>query len=57
MPLMERALDIPGLADALDISESHARRLVIRGEIKGKKVGGKIWRISPEAVRDYLRSA
>jgi excisionase family DNA binding protein len=50
----ERALDIPGLASMLDISESHARRLLLRGELRGKKVGN-VWRVHPETVREYLR--
>jgi excisionase family DNA binding protein len=52
-PGLEAALTIDQVAQALSIHHTHVRRLLRRGELRGKKVGA-IWRVTPQAVRDFL---
>lgn len=53
---LERALSLPQVAEILAISETTARRLVTRGDIKSKLVGGQ-YRILPSTIREYMKSA
>ena len=50
---IEPAIDIPGLATALSLGYTAARKLVISGEMPARKVGG-VWRIRPEDVRAFM---
>lgn len=46
-------LNLKEMCCLLDITDNTARKLLINGEIKGKKVG-KEWRILKQNVLDYL---
>ncbi len=51
---MQRALTPPQVADYLQIGQRTALDLIRAGEIPARKVGGQ-WRVSPEALEEYLR--
>ena len=43
--------------EAAEVMHCHTetvKRLLRRGELKGNKVGGKNWRVTRDAVKEYL---
>jgi excisionase family DNA binding protein len=48
-----RAYSPSGLAAAWKCSEKHVRNLLNSGQLRGWKLGGKLWRIKPDAVEEY----
>lgn len=43
------------LADLMGCSERHVRNLIASGELRAFRFGGKLLRITPEAVEDYIQ--
>jgi excisionase family DNA binding protein len=46
-------LSIPETARRLNVSENVVRKALLRGELKGFKIG-RAWRISPQSVDEKL---
>jgi excisionase family DNA binding protein len=55
-PEFEPLLSVPDLATALNTHPATIRRLIKDGELPALKVGPH-WRVTPEALRDYIREA
>jgi excisionase family DNA binding protein len=49
-------LSIPETAQRLKASEQVVRRALLRGELKGFKIG-RAWRVTPESVDRLLRGS
>lgn len=52
-----KLLDVHEVADCLGVSVTTVKRLVRSGEITPLRVGVRLVRFSPDAIRDYLDRA
>ena len=43
-------------ADMMGVNAATVRAWLRDGKLKGSKLGGRIWRISEEAIRDFVNS-
>src|SRR5215470_11397331 len=50
----DELLTVKDVATRLKVSTATVRRLLARGEIRGRKVGGRQWRIAPETLTRYI---
>jgi excisionase family DNA binding protein len=44
------------VATKLQLHARTIRRLLVSGELPGKKIGGKEWRISAASLREYIEN-
>lgn len=51
---MEELLTLKQAAKTLRVSLTHARGMVRRGELPASRIGKRVLRIAPGAVREYL---
>jgi excisionase family DNA binding protein len=52
----KRFLQLPDVADMLDISMSQVYALVRRGDLRAIKIGGRgQWRVENSALEDYIQ--
>jgi excisionase family DNA binding protein len=49
-------LTVPQVAKMLDIDSSNVLRAIKRGRIDARRVGGKLWLVSPAALEVYIRT-
>lgn len=50
---MVKMYSIEEVADMLNVNRNTVRRMLIRGELKGLKVG-RLWRIKESDLREFL---
>ncbi len=50
---MIKMYSIEEVADMLNVNRNTVRRMLIRGELKGIKVG-RLWRIKEEDLKEFL---
>lgn len=51
---MERALTVPQVADRLSVHPKTVYNMLVRGELRGVKVG-RVWRVPAEELEVFLR--
>jgi len=50
-----RLLTVDQTAERLQVSSRWVRRILREGHLKGVKIG-KLWRVEPEALEDYIKA-